>query len=109
MTNNKSDLYSKIFEIVGKIPKGKISTYGQIGKIAGCSPRVVGYAMHAVNDENIPWQRVINRKGRISFPEGSQGYDEQRAILEAEGIFFDAKGKIDLKKFGWESGVMSSV
>ena len=103
MSEKKTDLYKKIYEIVRKIPKGKVSTYGQIAKIADCSPRVAGYAMHSVKDKNIPWQRVINSKGMISFPESSQGYDEQRAILEAEGIFFNEKGKIDLKEFGWDT------
>lgn len=103
MGKNKSDLYQRIYEIVRSIPAGKISTYGQVGKIASCSPRVIGYAMHSVNDENIPWQRVINSKGKISFPEDSQGYDEQRAILEAEGIVFAENGKIDLKRFGWDA------
>ena len=106
MGKNKSDLYKKIYKIVKNIPKGKVSTYGQIGKMIGCSPRVIGYAMHSVSSEDeVPWQRVINSKGMISFPEGTQGYDEQRAILEAEGIVFNENGKIDLKKFGWETGL----
>ncbi len=102
----KSELYERIFSITKSIPSGKVATYGQIAKIVGCSPRVAGYAMHSVSQEDeVPWFRVINSKGKISFPEGSEGYDEQRAILEAEGIVFDEKGKIDLTKFGWETNL----
>lgn len=99
----KINLFDRIFEVVYLVPSGSVATYGQIAHIVQCSPRVVGYAMHSVSvEDNIPWQRVINSKGKISFPEGSEGYEEQKAILEAEGIVFDKNGKIDLKKFGWE-------
>ncbi|NQV18225.1 MAG: MGMT family protein [Armatimonadetes bacterium] len=98
-SSKKTNLYDRIFEIVNLIPAGSVATYGQIAHLVGCSPRVVGYAMHSVSaEDDVPWQRVINSKGKISFPEG---YDEQKAILEAEGVVFDKMGKIDLKKFGW--------
>jgi len=101
-TTKSSNLYSRIFEAVSLVPKKKVSTYGQIAKIVNCSPRVVGYAMHTIKEEdNIPWFRVINSKGKISFPKDSEGYFCQRAILESEGIIFSEKGKINLKKFGW--------
>ena len=101
--SEKKILHDRIFEAVRLIPAGSVATYGQIANIVGCSPRVVGYAMHSVSaEDDVPWQRVINSKGKISFPVGTEGYDEQKAILEAEGIVFDEMGKIDLKKFGWE-------
>ena len=101
--SEKTNLYDRIFEVVRLVPAGSVATYGQIANIVGCSPRVVGYAMHSVSvKDDVPWQRVINSKGKISFPEGTEGFDEQKAILEAEGIVFDKMGKIDLKKFGWD-------
>ena len=101
--SKKTNLYDRIFEVVRLIPTGSVASYGQIAHIVGCSPRVVGYAMHSVSiEDDVPWQRVINSKGKISFPEGSEGFEEQKAILEAEGVVFDKNGKIDLKKFGWE-------
>ena len=101
--SKKINLYDRIFEVVRLIPAGRVATYGQIAQIVGCSPRVVGYAMHSVSiEDDVPWQRVINSKGKISFPLGTEGYDEQKAILKAEGVVFDEMGKIDLKKFGWE-------
>ncbi len=101
--SKKTNLYDRIFQVVRLIPSGCVASYGQIAHIVGCSPRVVGYAMHSVSaEDDVPWQRVINSKGKISFPEGTEGYDEQQAILKAEGVVFDKNGKINLIKYGWE-------
>jgi len=102
-SSKRISLYDRIFEVVRLVPVGSVATYGQIAHIVGCFPRVVGYAMHSVSiEDDVPWQRIINSKGKISFPLGTEGFDEQKAILEAEGVVFDKMGKIDLKKFGWE-------
>ena len=99
--SKKTNLYDRIFQVVRLVPAGRVATYGQISQIVGCSPRVVGNAMHSVSaEDDVPWQRVINSKGKISFPEGTEGYDEQQAILKAEGIVFDKNGKINLIKYG---------
>jgi methylated-DNA-protein-cysteine methyltransferase-like protein len=99
----------QVWEIARLIPKGKVATYGQIAKMipppngveieayAAFAPRWVGGAMAACPDD-IPWQRVINSQGKISERAGAQ---KQRQLLEAEGIVFDAKDRIDLKKYGW--------
>lgn len=101
-SSKRISLFDRIFELVRLIPAGSVATYGQIAHIVQCSPRVVGYSMHSISaEDDVPWQRVINSKGKISFPVGSEGFDEQKAILEAEGVVFDEKGKINLKKFGW--------
>jgi methylated-DNA-protein-cysteine methyltransferase-like protein len=96
-------LYGRIYTVVRLIPWGRVATYGQIAAYAGrCTPRQVGYAMAALRDGAVPWQRVINSKGRISFPKNSRGAMEQRRLLETEGIVFDRTGQVDLKKFGWD-------
>ena len=65
-------------------------------------PRWVGQAMRATpSGEGIPWQRVINSQGRISFPEGSKNALRQRSLLEQEGIVFDDKERVDFNKYGW--------
>ena len=63
------------------------------------APRWVGSAM-AKCPEDVPWQRVINSKGEISPRPGAE---EQRQLLEEEGVRFDERGRIDLKIFGWQS------
>ena len=107
------DFLETVWLIVKQIPKGVVSTYGQIATmippIDEVTPddfkrfraRWVGSAMRQTPDgENIPWQRVINSQGKISLP-GASGI-KQRSLLEAEGIPFDDKGKVDLKVYGWE-------
>jgi methylated-DNA-protein-cysteine methyltransferase-like protein len=98
----------RVWELVRKVPSGKVATYGQIALMlpppAGVDfesyrafgPRWVGGAMSACPDD-VPWQRVINSQGKISERPGAQ---KQRILLEAEGILF-VKDKVDLKKYGW--------
>ena len=97
-----SSLYERIYAVIRQIPAGQVSTYGLIARIVGQGDaRTVGYALAAVTEASgVPWQRVINSQGRISL-RGAEGYGEQRTLLEAEGIQFDAQGRVDLKRFGW--------
>jgi len=95
--------YEDIWEIVRRIPRGRVSTYGKIARLAGLvrRARFVGYALHRLPPGMpVPWHRVINARGMISFPEESPNYKRQRQLLEREGISF-VDGKIDLKKRGW--------
>lgn len=101
--------YDKIYKLVKKIPKGKVTTYRQIGQILNLDPRIVGWALNKlanikqVTSGAIPWQRVINSKGGIStdrvinIPLGLQ-----KRLLEKEGIKFQRNGKINLKKYFWK-------
>jgi methylated-DNA-protein-cysteine methyltransferase-like protein len=63
--------------------------------------RLVGYALHRLPyGIDVPWHRVVNSKGKISFPSGSHSYQEQRSLLEKEGVMF-ANERIDLVTYGW--------
>lgn len=102
----------QVYRIVAQVPAGRVSTYGQIAEMipvpAGMNPhgyaRVraqwVGRAMRRA-PEGVPWQRVINSKGRVSLPAGSRTAMIQRERLEAEGIVFGRSGSIDLGRYGW--------
>lgn len=98
-----SSVYQEIYEIVRKIPQGKVATYGQIAALVGnCTPRMVGYAMAATpSDLEIPWQRVINSQGRISVRGNGKEDELQRQLLHAEGIVFDKSGCVNLREFQW--------
>ena len=98
-------LFAKIYEIILKIPKGKVATYGQIAALAGTpgAARTVGWVLHSANDDNLPWHRVINAKGRSSFPEAAKR-QLQQAMLEAEGVVFDKNDTVDLDVFQWDGG-----
>jgi len=95
--------YAKIYAVVGKIPKGKVSTYGLVARSVGISnARVVGFALHAnKNTKLVPCHRVINSKGLISSGYAFGGADIQRKLLEAEGIKFDDSNAVNFKKYGF--------
>lgn len=99
--------YDRIYAIVKLIPVGKVATYGQIADLAGLygKARLVGYALFRVDiKDDVPWHRVINAKGEISYSFQRQGGDYlQKALLEEEGIEFKNNGKIDLNKYRWQS------
>jgi methylated-DNA-protein-cysteine methyltransferase-like protein len=98
-------LHERIYEIVRQIPEGRVATYGQIARLVGCcTARMAGYAMAAVSfGADVPWQRVINSKGEVSPRSHGDGHDEQRILLEAEGVIFNERGRVDLERFGWSS------
>lgn len=96
--------YAAVWERVRAIPRGRVATYGQIARRAPfpCTARFIGYALHALPDgSRVPWHRVINAQGRLSFPPRSAPWREQRRRLQAEGVVFIA-GRIDLVRFGWQ-------
>lgn len=95
--------YDRIYRVVQQIPPGQVATYGQIARIVGdCSARMVGYALAALHDATaVPWQRVINRQGKISLRPDFGAAEQQRQPLEAEGVTFDSHGRIDLAIYGW--------
>lgn len=96
-------LYERIYAIVRQVPPGKVVTYGQVGERVGCSARTVGFAMASLRSgtpPGVPWQRVINRQGKISIHDPFGKY-QQRLLLEGEGVFFDAQDRVDFREFGW--------
>lgn len=93
----KSDVYEKVYDLVRKIPKGKVTTYGIIGKKLHMSPRVVGQALHAnPYQEDVPCHRVVNRDGRVAPNFAFGGKDIQRKLLESEGVEFKDAQNVDL-------------
>ncbi|MBI2420771.1 MAG: MGMT family protein [Candidatus Levybacteria bacterium] len=93
-------LYSKT--LLYTFWRGKVTTYGSISRIVGVDPRIVGYALNKNKDpKNIPCHRVINSKGMISSGYAFGGPNTQRQMLEKEGIKFNQKGTVDLKKYSY--------
>ncbi len=97
--------FDLVYESVKSIPAGKVATYGQIAKMAGQprKARIVGWALHSNPQPGvIPCHRVVNRNGELSGAFAFGGPDEQKSLLESEGIIFDDCGKIDLQKYLWK-------
>lgn len=92
----------RVYNIVRKVPVGKVMTYGQLAIILGegYTARTVGYVMHGA-DEGVPWQRVINSQGKCSTGRLTIPMNLQQELLEAEGIVFNASGKCDLGTYQW--------
>ncbi len=96
-------LSEKIIEILKRIPKGKVATYGMIAAMAGNpkAARTVSFILSSSSKKyNLPWHRIINSKGTISLKEG-QGFELQKKMLESEGLVFKDDNSIDLRKWGW--------
>jgi methylated-DNA-protein-cysteine methyltransferase-like protein len=97
--------HAKVYALVRKVPRGRVTTYGQIATLLG-SPRVarqVGWAMAADSGDGppVPWHRVINAKGGISSRGDVLRAQEQRERLEAEGVHFRENGTVDLDRYRW--------
>lgn len=100
---NRASSYERIYAAVRRVPRGSVATYGQIAAVAGLPGRArqVGYALAALSSATaLPWQRVVNAAGAISL-RSAPGGTTQRILLEREGIAFDARDRIDLRRFGW--------
>jgi methylated-DNA-protein-cysteine methyltransferase-like protein len=92
---NTISLYQHIYHLVKQIPRGQVNSYGHLARLAGTTPRVVGFALAALPEQtDVPWQRVINSQGSISARKDSDRATLQRALLEAEGVRFDASGRV---------------
>jgi methylated-DNA-protein-cysteine methyltransferase related protein len=94
---------ARIIAAVKKIPRGRVCPYGVVAEVAGLPrrARLVGTVLRQTPaSKGLPWFRVINASGRISFPLGSDSYDRQRKHLEAEGVDF-VGGRVDLDRYGW--------
>lgn len=100
-SKENKNTFEKIYDIVRKIPAGKVATYGQIAHLLG-NPRlsrVVGYAMHSCPYDDVPCHRVVNRFGQFA-----KSFEEvQRGMLEGEGVVVGEEDCVDLKKYIWNS------
>jgi methylated-DNA-protein-cysteine methyltransferase-like protein len=93
----------KVIEIIKRIPEGRVCTYGTIALLAGQprGARQVTRIIHSMSRKHdLPWFRIINARGKISLPE-AHGYEQQKALLQSEGVAFDEKDRVDLDRYLW--------
>lgn len=100
--------HARILAVVVRIPRGRVATYGQVAALAGLAgaARLAGYALHALPAGTpLPWHRVLGAGGRLSLAKlDPAAAITQRMRLEREGVKFDARGKVDLRRFRWRPG-----
>jgi methylated-DNA-protein-cysteine methyltransferase-like protein len=94
MFDSEPGFRDRVHAIITQIPHGRVMTYGQIAALAGNSraARIVGGIAH-FGDPDMPWQRVVNRKGGMAagYPGGQSAHMQ---ALRGEGILFDEQGFI---------------
>ena len=94
-----------ICAVIRRIPKGWVATYGQVAAMAGLPrrARLVGYVLQRLDPAtDIPWHRVVNAKGAVSYTLSRNGNDaRQQRLLEREGIEFDDNNRFNLERFRW--------
>jgi methylated-DNA-protein-cysteine methyltransferase related protein len=98
----QSDYRARVYQIVRRIPRGRVMTYGQIAELLGegYTPRTVGFVMHA-SPSGTPWHRVLNAQGACSTGRVVLPHDKQQRLLELEKVVFDKNGRCDLQTFLW--------
>ena len=96
--------FDKVYIVVRMIPKGKVASYGQIAAYLGHprAGRTVGWALHGIPEgSDVPWQRVINARGRITISGVEYSAALQRELLEEEGIVFGSDDRVDMRVYRW--------
>ena len=99
------NFYQRVYALARQIPRGRVATYGQLALLAGSprASRVVGGAMRRCPPgAGVPCHRVVGKDGHLA-PAGTFGpLDEQRLLLEAEGVAVSPQRRVDLRKYRWD-------
>jgi methylated-DNA-protein-cysteine methyltransferase-like protein len=103
----------RVWAAVACIPQGQLATYGQIAELIGAfgCARQVGWALRRLPlPSPVPWHRVVNAQGRISFTPSREGSDWiQRELLLAEGIPVDGAGRLPLARYRWRPPQLAAL
>lgn len=100
-----SEFTKKVMQQIRSIPAGKVATYKQIAELAGKpqGSRGVSWILHSCSTTyKLPWHRVLNSQGRISFEIRSANFNRQKKFLEKEGVQLTREGKLDLLQYQWK-------
>ena len=103
MSETKSDFFHRVWDVVARIPPGKVTTYGHIAEHLGVrsAARTVGWALKAAAGTELPCHRVVNRFGALSGKRHFEGPDVMEDRLRSEGVAFDEEGYVMLDKHLW--------
>lgn len=96
------NMFDRVYEIVSRIPRGRVTSYGQIARMLG-NPRwsrAVGYALN-VSPKGLPCHRVVDRHGNLAKVFEHDGINEQRLLLEEEDVEFTLDGRVVMEDYMW--------
>lgn len=99
----QGDFFTRVWEVVDRIPYGRVTTYGHIASYLGSksAARTVGWAMKAAKGTPLPCHRVVNRFGALSGQRSFGGPHVMEERLRSEGIVFTDDGCVDLERHLW--------
>lgn len=109
------DFYRRVALVCEAIPRGKVATYGQIALLCGMpkNARQVGYALNREKaGRDVPAFRVVNHQGVLSGAQSFSSPDQQRRMLEADGIQVmveEGRQKVDLRRWGWKNTIEEAL
>lgn len=96
-----ADFKKRVYDVVDKIPQGMLTTYGTIAATCGAAWAAweVGQIAHT-GPENLPWQRVVTKDGRLAkgYPGGIEGH---KRALEIEGVKVDNDYRVNIEEYLW--------
>lgn len=99
-----SDFYSQVYEVARQIPYGRVTSYGAIANYLGRrgGARMVGYAMNASHDKEVPAHRVVNRHGMLTGKHHFPGSDLMEQLLHNEGVLVEKDQVKDFERLFWD-------
>ena len=102
-TKQKQDFFDRVYKVVAKIPKGKVTTFGAIAEVCGIrsAARTVGWALHGASVIKLPCHRVVNRNGELTGKVHFGDIHLMEELLRGEGVEFDSEGRVKLEKHLW--------
>lgn len=104
--------FEQVYRLVSLIPAGKVASYGQIAALLGAphAARTVGWALHGLPENaEVPWQRVINCRGRITNTSSADSLSLQKTLLEAEGVRFGPDDRVDMAIHRWDGPTFAEL
>ncbi len=104
--NNNKDFFEKVYQLVRKIPPGRVTSYGAIAKKIGSpqSARMVGWALNASHksEKFVPAHRVVNRNGMLTGKHHFPGIKTMEELLLSENIKIENNKVVDFEKHFWK-------
>ena len=102
--SDSSLFFDKCYEVVRQVPFGRVTSYGAVARYLGAakSARMVGYAMTASHNKDVPAHRVVNRKGLLTGKHHFEGTNLMQQLLESEGIQVKENQIIDFESVFWD-------